>query len=68
MATIRAELLIRMTTEGQVSITGPIQEKLLCYGMLELAKDAIREFRPQAQPRVVLADAMPANGSRGRED
>lgn len=29
-----------------VQVTGPIQDKMLCYALLELAKDAIRDFKP----------------------
>ena len=31
---------------GQVRIEGPIAEKLLCYGMLEVARDQIKDFDP----------------------
>jgi hypothetical protein len=31
---------------GQVSVDGPVEQKLLCFGLLELAKDAVRNFVP----------------------
>jgi hypothetical protein len=27
---------------GQVHLSGPLQNRMLCYGMMELAKDALR--------------------------
>jgi hypothetical protein len=29
---------------GAVNVTGPMQNALLCYGMLETAKDVIRQY------------------------
>lgn len=59
----RMQLLIEITDAGEVSVTGPITEKLLCYGLLEAAKDAIRNAGEQAvtERRIVPAAvvAMP---------
>lgn len=30
---------------GEINVTGPIRDKLFCYGMMESAKDAIRDFK-----------------------
>ena len=35
------ELKIILSEDGVVSLTGPIDQKHLCYGMLELAREAI---------------------------
>jgi hypothetical protein len=45
-APARIELLIMLTEDGQVQVQGPVQQKLLCYGMLAMARDAIRDFKP----------------------
>ena len=39
-------LVIRVV-DGRVQITGPIQDRVLCYGLLELAKDALRSAPQQ---------------------
>lgn len=49
---------------GNVSITGPIQNKVLCYGILEAARDAVLEWHhaqlAARKPVVVApANAMP---------
>lgn len=49
-------LVIRMMSNGQLTVTGPLHEKMTCYGMLELAKDVIRNHRP---PSIALADGSP---------
>ena len=43
------QLLVTLVEEnGQktVNVQGPIRDKILCYGMLEGAKDAVRDYRP----------------------
>lgn len=37
-----------MKPDGTVTVAGCIGNKVLSYGMLEAAKDAIRNFRPDA--------------------
>lgn len=32
--------------DGSVNISGPIHDKILCYGLLELGKDIIRNYKP----------------------
>jgi hypothetical protein len=38
------ELRITINETGQVTVAGPIDNKGLCYSMLECARDAIKEF------------------------
>ena len=40
------QLVITLKGVAGVEVHGPIADKVLCYGMLEMAKDAIREFKP----------------------
>lgn len=42
---------------GQVGVSGPIDNKMMAYGMLAAAKDAIYDFGKQQQNRVQIADA-----------
>jgi hypothetical protein len=42
----KVQLVITLNQDGSVTAAGPIDQKLMCYGMLELAKDAIRDFKP----------------------
>ena len=46
---------------GQVQVNGPIQNLVLCMGMMEMAKQALHEFaKEQAKgQRIVPAKAMP---------
>lgn len=39
-------------TTGQVQINGPIQNKMLCFGLLEIAKDAVREYARQHEGQI----------------
>lgn len=40
------QLLITLKRDGKVEVTGPIQNKLVAYGMLEMARDAIKDYKP----------------------
>ena len=40
----KAVLTITIEDNGSISVNGPIHDKILAYGMLEGAKDAIREY------------------------
>jgi hypothetical protein len=41
-----------------VQVNGPLQDKMICYALLEMARDAIKDYVP---PMVQVAAAMPAN-------
>ena len=59
--TLRCALTITVTMEGQLNVNGPLQDKMLCYGVREAAKDAIRAHQVEP-PRIVVADHLPRNG------
>jgi hypothetical protein len=41
-------LVITMDENNQIGVSGPISNKLLCYGMLAVAHDAIKDFNDNA--------------------
>ncbi len=55
------QLVITATVEDGVvlgvKVGGPVGNRHLCYGMMEMAKDAIRDFKP---PEVQIADGETA--------
>ena len=45
---------------GAVNVNGPIGDKIACYGVLEAAKDAIRDWhKQQLENRVQPASFLP---------
>jgi hypothetical protein len=54
------QLLITADDQGQVKVEGAIDNRVVAYGLLESAKDAIRTFHKQAAagtlPRVLAAN------------
>ncbi len=40
------ELTIRFAPGKPPTVSGPIENKMLCYGMLEVARDIIRDYKP----------------------
>ena len=48
-------LTITRMENGQVSLQGPISDQLLCYGLLEVARDAVKQFnddRKKQAPKI----------------
>ena len=43
---VMAEFTIKVFKDGNVNISGPIQNKVLSLGVLELAKKAVIDFNP----------------------
>lgn len=48
---------------GQVKVAGPVGDKLVCYALLEAAKDAIRDFVASQQKLVQPANVLPLHKS-----
>lgn len=56
------ELKIQMEPGKPATVTGPPDDKMLCYALLEIARDAVKDHRPAA---IQLAQVFPAlNGAR----
>ena len=51
-------LTITLGPGGQINVNGPIHDKMMCYAMLEFAKDLIRDYKPSAitVPRLVVPE------------
>jgi hypothetical protein len=50
---MKAKIVIEFLDDGRIFVNGPIQDKVLCYGLLEAAKDAIREYGVANQNKIV---------------
>lgn len=57
MAAPAVVLTITMDKDGSVRVSGPIGNKVLCYGILESAREAIADWhKAQAQgPQIEMA-------------
>lgn len=44
---------------GQMQISGPIDDKMLCYAILESAKDAVREHHAERERKMKGGLVMP---------
>lgn len=49
---IRFEIV--MSRDGQLKIHGPIHDKILCLGMLEMAKNMVNQFDPKKNGNVIV--------------
>ena len=43
-----AKLEIVIMASGRLQVNGQLENKMFCYGMLELARDVIQAYRPPA--------------------
>lgn len=57
---MQAQLIITVTEQGEVSVTGPIANRMLCYSMLEMARDVVRDLAPKADQTPDAPRIMPA--------
>jgi hypothetical protein len=62
------EMIIKFENK-QVSVTGPIQDKMVAYAMLEMARDVIQEFhaRAAAENRIIPAGVAIMPMPNGRQ-
>jgi putative aminopeptidase FrvX len=61
----RAELRIIVTQEGKVEVTGPLDDKMTCYALLELARDVVKDHvDARARSPIVPAHADFSMASR----
>jgi len=44
---------------GNVYLTGPLQNKVLCLGLLEMAKDVVKTYQPPKIHTNVPANGLP---------
>jgi hypothetical protein len=45
---MRFQLTITMDDAGNIGIEGPVDQKMVCYGLLECARDAIKDHCDRA--------------------
>lgn len=51
---------------GRTKIDGPIHDKLLCYGLLEVGRQMIQTYNPRAAKDGIIPAKMPIIGPNGR--
>ena len=54
----KIQLTITVTPGQPVQVTGPLVDKMLCYGLLEMARDVIQSYDPNAQQRLITVPRM----------
>ena len=56
------QILVTLRDDGQLQVEGALQNRAMAYGMLELAKDAIRALETGKPPGIIPVRLMPGNG------
>ena len=49
----KISLLIELGDNGSINVTGPLHDKILCYGLIELAKQTIEKAIPKEQSAII---------------
>jgi hypothetical protein len=60
--TMAVTFTIQIDDAGKLGISGPLEDKIFCLGLLEAAKDAVRQFsekRPLIAPVSVIPNLTP---------
>jgi hypothetical protein len=53
------EIRVKLLSNGRVEINAPMQNKVLCLGLLELAKDLVITYEPTKSEILQPKDFMP---------
>lgn len=56
---LMTKLTITLNANNSISVDGPLDNIVLCYGMLERAKDAIKDFTDNKKSPIITP---PTNG------
>mgnify|MGYP001585277815 CR=1 FL=1 len=59
------ELLIRLEDDGRIQVQGPLPNKVLCYGLLELAKDIVRAHQGRAGSSLLVPEVRLQRSRQG---
>ena len=46
---MKHQITITVDEKGKLNVSGPLQDKILMLGLLELAKGVVLNFKPQVQ-------------------
>lgn len=55
--TLPVRIMVEMRQDGQVVVNGPLGQKALCLGILDLAKKAVMDFEPEQTSGITIPDA-----------
>jgi hypothetical protein len=50
----RAKIEIILNANGSLTVNGPLQDKILCWGMLHAAENEVAKYNPEAQSPIML--------------
>lgn len=59
-------LTITRGSDGKTTITGSVQDRAVCYALLECGRDAVKDFFDASEKsKIVAASTMPQFDPRG---
>jgi hypothetical protein len=58
------DLIIRHNPDGSTNVIGPLANKMLCYGMIEIARETVANYKPESG-RILRLEPAPKNNGQG---
>lgn len=55
------QIVIDLHSNGGVNIHGPLHDKILCLGLLEIAKDLVKSYKPDGSQIVKPLLVIPSD-------
>jgi len=59
---VKVSLTINVMDDGKVGVVGPLHDKLVCYGLLEVARDVVRDYKVGSAPGIVVPTLISPTG------
>ena len=59
----QAKLVIWINPDGTVAVNGPLDNKMLCYGLLDCARDAIKDFNDNKNKSAIVVPRLNVLGT-----
>jgi len=61
----KAVLTITLEDDGKINVNGPVQDKILCFGLLKIAEFAVKEYvhNKVVVPNFIFPKDLKGNGN-----
>ena len=56
---VKVEVVIKLFANGQIQVTGPLGDKIMMFGILELAKEVVRAQAVPEPPKIAPISIVP---------
>lgn len=58
MAEVIMSITINVMDDGKVGMVGPLHDKVMCYGMLEVARDIVHDHKAERPSGIMVVPPL----------